>query len=416
VIGVTVLSTRPAPAQASAAPKPPRAPQAAQVEPVAHSASVSRSSARLAVDLSDGSKVTISLNGGTVFINDQQAGTYQRGGALERAWRAVLSKAGDLSTPELVFALRSLPAGAMGPGATEAMTAINAALPPVGRGALPGEAPDVGALIAAHPVNLDSINQLAGQIAGRVAAAQEFAEQARAAREAARGIRGGPGEIPGAPFSMSRLATDVAGLFGTLVALASLGFGALFFVPQRLELVAETVRRSPIRSFFAGLFAQPLLLPALVTLCIGLILTIVGILVVPVAIVAYILAAAAALVGGYLAVARVVGEMYVRRRGNGSYTTGWATYRYLLYGLVGLLTIWAPGILMRSVPVAGDILLVTALVFTWAMATTGFGATLLSKAGGGWKLGAQARHPEISNEYLWTSTVPARQTGARRET
>jgi hypothetical protein len=406
VIGVTVLGTRPAPAQVSAAPTPPQAPKAGQVEPVAHSASVSRSSVRLAVDLSDGSKVTISLNGGTVYVNDRQAGTYERGGTLEQAWRAVLSKAGDLSTPELVFALRSLPAGAMGPGAGDAMTAINAALPPVGRGALPGEVPDVGALIAAHPVNLDSINQLAGEIAGKVVAAQEFARQARALR----------GEVPGAPFSMSRLATDVAGLFGTLVALASLGFGALFFVPQRLELVAETVRRSPIRSFFAGLFAQPLLLPALVTLCIGLILTIVGILVVPVAIVAYILAAAAALVGGYLAVARVVGEMYVRRRGNGTYTTGWATYRYMMYGLVGLLAIWAPGILMRSVPVAGDILLVTALVFTWAMATTGFGATILSKAGGGWKLGAQARHPEISNEYLWTSTVPARQTEARRGT
>jgi hypothetical protein len=404
VIGAAVLGTMPAPAQVRTPPKPPQAPKTARVEPVAHSASVSRSSARLTVDLSDGSKVTIALAGGTVYVNDEQAGSYERGGVLERAWRSILSNAGDLSTPELVFALRNLPPGTMGPGANETMAAITGALPAVSLGALGGPPPDVSALAGAHPVDLDSLNQLAGEIAGRVAAAEEFARQARAAR----------GEIRGAAFSVSRMATDVAGLFGTLVALASLGFGALFFVPQRLELVAETVRRSPIRSFLAGLFAQPLLLPALVTLCIGLILTIVGILVVPVAIIAYILAAAAALVGGYLAVARVVGEMYVRRRGNGGYTTGWATYRYMLYGLVGLLAIWAPGILMRSVPVAGDILLVTALVFTWAMATTGFGATILSKAGGGWKLGAQARRPELSNEYLWTSAVPARQTEARK--
>jgi hypothetical protein len=397
VIGVTVLGTASAPAQT------PKAPRANVVEPVAHSASVARRSARLVVDMSDGSRVTVALSGGTVSLNDAQVGTYVEGGPFERTWRAVLSKAGDLSTPELVFALHSLPTAALDPGAQQAMAAINNALPAVSRSALPGLPPDVAALANAPAVNLDSINQMASGIARAVAA-----------REAARALRAQSDAIPGAAFSVGRLATDVAGLFGTLVALASLGFGALFFVPQRLELVAETVRRSPIRSFFAGLFAQPLLLPALVTLCIGLILTIVGILVVPVAIVAYILAVAAALVGGYLSVALVVGEIYARRRGNGNYTTGWMTYRTLMYGLVGLLAIWAPGILMRSVPVAGDILLVTALVFTWAMATTGFGAAILSRAGGGWKLGAQASRPELSNEYLWTSTVPTRQTEARK--
>jgi hypothetical protein len=99
---------------------------------------------------------------------------------------------------------------------------------------------------------------------------------------------------------------------------------------------------------------------------------------------------------------------------NGAYTSGWSTYRYLVYGLVGLLMIWAPVVLLRSVPVAGPILLITALVFTWAMATTGFGATILSKAGGGWKFGAPATPPEISSSYLWSSAVPARQTEVRK--
>ncbi len=396
VIGAAALGAMPAPAQVPAPPKAPQAPKAAAPEPVAHSASVSRRSARLVVDLSDGSKVTVSLSGGTVYVNDAQAGTYVSGGPFERTWRSVLSKAGDLSTPELVFALHNLPTNMLGP---EAITAITGALPSVSRSALPGPPPDVGALASGHPINLDSINQMARQI-GQDVASQVATQRFRGAPESS--------------FSVGRMATDVAGLFGTLVALASLGFGALFFVPQRLELVAETVRRSPIRSFFAGLFAQPLLLPALVTLIIGLVLTIVGILVVPVAIVAFILAVAAALVGGYLAVARVVGEMYVRRRGNGTYTAGWSTYRYLVYGLVGLLAIWAPVVLLRSVPVAGTILLITALVFTWAMATTGFGATILSKAGTGWRFGSQAPRPEISNEYRWTSAVPARPTEARR--
>lgn len=397
-LGAALLGTAtPASSQAPAPPKAPPAPQAA-LELVGHSASVSRRSANLVVDLSDGSQVTISLAGGTVSVNDQQVGTYAANSPFESAWRSLLSKAGALSTPELVFALRALSTEAPGLVAPEAMAAITQALPSVNRSALPGPPPDVGALVGAHPTNLDSLTEAAQQIAQEVA------------RETAQRYR----DVPESSFSLTRMATDVAGLFGTLVALASLGFGALFFVPQRLEVVADTVRRSPIRSFFAGLFAQPLLLPALVTLIIGLVLTIVGILVVPVAIVAFVLAVAASLVGGYLAVARVVGEIYVRRQGNTTYTSGWTTYRYLVYGLIGLLMIWAPVVLLRSIPVAGDILFITALLFTWAMATTGFGATILSKAGGGWKFGAPPSRPEISSEYLWTSPVPARPTEARR--
>ena len=383
-LGAALFGAAPALSQAPAAPQAPQAPAASAAEAVGHSASLSRRAARLVVDLSDGSQVTVSFTGGTVSVNNREVGSYAPGGPLERAWRSVLSQAGPLTTPALVFALRSLPTGALGPGAQEAMAAIAGALPSVDRSALPGPPPDVDALASALPVNLDSVNEMARH-------------------------------APESSFGVARVATDVAGLFGTLVALASLGFGALFFVPNRLEIVADTVRRSPIRSFFAGLFAQPLLLPALVTLVIGLVLTIVGVLVVPVAIVAFVLAVAAALVGGYLAVARVVGEIYARRRvQNGAYTAGWSTFRYMVYGLVGLLMIWAPGVLMRSVPVAGDILLITALVFTWAMATTGFGATILSKAGGGWKFGAPTSRPEISSEHLWTSPVPVRPTEARR--
>jgi len=400
-----LLGAVPGSGQAPQAPKGRPAAQAAAVEPVGHSSSLSRRTARLVVDLSDGSQVTISLSGGAVTVNDTRVGSYAAGDPFDRAWRAMLSKAGGLSTPELVFALRSLPTGPLGPNGAEAMAAITGALPQVPKSALAGAPPDVSALVGEHPVSLDSINEIAAQVATNIELARQIADRVRV-----EGIEG-----PTASFSVSRMATDIAGLFGTLVALASLGFGALFFVPHRLEIVADTVRRSPIRSFMAGLFAQPLLLPALVTLIIGLVLTIVGILVVPVAIVAFMLAVAAALVGGYLAVARVVGEIYARRRvQNGTYTAGWSAYRYLLYGLIGLLMIWAPVVLLRSIPVAGNILFITALVFTWAMATTGFGATILSKAGGGWRFGATPQRPEISSERLWTSPVPARPTEARR--
>jgi hypothetical protein len=382
---------------------------AAAREAVGHTASVSARSADVTFDMSDGSQLKVTLSRGTVFVNGDSVGAYAAGGPFEKSWRAILSKAGDLGTPQLVFALRNLPSATMGPDAKASMTAITAALPSVSLGNLGGPPPDIAELASAQ-AKIDSLKQSIQGIGAVIGAA----ESRRISRELARGLaRQGLGEVSGSAFGLGRLATDVAGLFGTLVALASLGFGALFFVPQRLEVVAETVRRSPIRAFFAGLFAQPLLLPALVTLIIGLVLTVVGILVVPVAIIAFVLAVAAGLVGGYLAVARVVGEIYVRRRGQqGQYTSGWTSYRYLLYGVIGLLAIWAPAVLLRSIPAAGVILVITALVFTWAMATTGFGAVILSKGGvGTWALRRPAM-PELSSEYVWTA--PARHAEVRR--
>jgi hypothetical protein len=375
-------------------------------EAVGHTASVSTRRAQVDFDMSDGSRLSVALAGGVVTVNGDSVGSYARGGPFEKAWRALLAKAGDMSTPQLVFALRSLSAAPLGPGAGAATAAVTTALPTVDAGALGGPAPDIAALTAdAQQTAVDSLNRSINEMSQRIS------------REVARGLaRQGLGPAAESSFGVGRFVTDVAGLFGTLVALASLGFGALFFVPQRLEVVAATVRKSPIRAFFAGLFAQPLLLPALVTLTIGLVLTVVGILVIPVAIIGFVLAVAAAFVGGYLAVARVVGEIYVHRRGQASqYTSGWSTYRYLLYGVVGLLLIWAPAILLRWVPAAGVILAITALVFTWAMATTGFGAVILSKAGAGtWAL-RRPTPPELSSEYLWTTT-PARATEARRGT
>jgi hypothetical protein len=398
-----------------------------QRQAVGHTTSVSQRAAEVTFDLSDGSQLSMAVGGGVVRVNGDSVGSYATGGPFEKTWRAVLSKAGDLSTPQLVLVLKSLPTRTLGPGAQQAAAAITAALPSVDAATLAGPLPDVAAMVNARKgldndlaavaeanERVDSMNQAIRDLNAAINAGQM---SRRISRDLARSLaRQGLGAPAGSSFGLSRFVTDVAGLFGTLVALASLGFGALFFVPQRLEVVAATVRKSPIRAFFAGLFAQPLLLPALVTLTIGLVLTVVGVLAIPVAIVGFVLAVAAAFVGGYLAVARVVGEIYVHRRGQAAqYTSGWSTYRYLVYGVVGLLLIWAPAILLRWVPAAGMILMITALVFTWAMATTGFGAVILSKAGAGsWALRRPAP-PELSNEYLW-STTPARATEARRGT
>jgi hypothetical protein len=90
-LGAALFGAAPALSQAPAAPQAPQAPAASAVEAVGHSASLSRRTARLVVDLSDGSAVTISLTGGTVSVNNQEVGSYVPGGPFEHAWRSVLS-------------------------------------------------------------------------------------------------------------------------------------------------------------------------------------------------------------------------------------------------------------------------------------------------------------------------------------
>ena len=72
--------------------------------------------------------------------------------------------------------------------------------------------------------------------------------------------------------------TSIASLIGMFIALSCIGFGFTFFAPRQLDVVADTVSDSFGKSFFAGLFATPLVPAAFVTMLIGLVLTVVGIL------------------------------------------------------------------------------------------------------------------------------------------
>ena len=181
---------------------------------------------------------------------------------------------------------------------------------------------------------------------------------------------------------VNHMAGDIAGLLAAFVAMCSLGFGLVFFAPRQLEVVADTVRHSFWRSFFAGLFAQPLILPVFGLLMLGLALTVVGVLVIPFAAIAFAAAAVLGVLGGYLAVARSIGEAYLRRRMSlGHAVGGWLTYRYMVYGLVALFSIWLPTVLFGWAPAAGQFFTVSAFLISWIIATAGFGATILSHAG-----------------------------------
>jgi nucleoid-associated protein YgaU len=205
---------------------------------------------------------------------------------------------------------------------------------------------------------------------------------------------------------------DVRNIVAVFIAFAMLGFGTVFFGRRHLEIVADTASHSFGRSFVVGLLGQLLLLPTFAMLVVGLVFTLVGILLLPFAAVAYVIAAIVALVGGYLAVAHAVGETFTRRRmAHGAFVRAPNAYGYLFAGLVGLLGLWAAAALTGWMGPVVIVFRVAAVIVTWIAATTGFGAVLLSRAG--LRETFSGRHfGEATDEYLW-ATPPATPTAAR---
>jgi len=203
-----------------------------------------------------------------------------------------------------------------------------------------------------------------------------------------------------------------AGLVGVFLTMLALGFGLVLFGRPNLEVVADTVSHTFGRSFVVGLLAQMLLLPTFGMLVVGLLLSVVGVLLIPFAVLAYVLLLLIGVVGGYLAVAHAIGESYTRRRlALGVSAASPNSYRYLLIGLVGMMGFWAAWVLFGWVPVAGTIVKLAAFLVTWLLATAGFGATLLSRAGVREAFTGRIVPPEaLTDEYLWATPqfgVPA---------
>jgi len=205
---------------------------------------------------------------------------------------------------------------------------------------------------------------------------------------------------------------SVAGVVGVFLTMLALGVGLVTFARPNLEVVSDTVSHSFGRSFITGLIGQILVLPTFGMLIVGLVLSVAGILLLPFAVVVYALLAVLGVVGGYLAVAHAIGETYTRRRmALGATLVSANSYRYVGVGLVGLFVLWAAWALFGWVPVAGEIVRGAAVLVTWLLATVGFGAALLSRAGVRESFAGRLIPPEaLTDEYLWATPqfgVPA---------
>ncbi len=224
-----------------------------------------------------------------------------------------------------------------------------------------------------------------------------------------------PAPAPAAQPALGPVATAAMrglGLVGVFLTLLALGFGLVLFGRPQLEVVADTVAHSFARSFVTGLLAQMLLLPTFGMLVVGLILSVVGVLLLPFAVIAFGLLVIVGVVGGYLAVAHAMGETYIRRRlAMGTLIGSANSYRYVMLGLAAMLAIWAVWVVFGWVPVAGPIILGASILVTWLSGTVGLGAALLSHAGLKESFAGRLITPAaLTDEFLWATPqfgVPA---------
>ena len=209
-----------------------------------------------------------------------------------------------------------------------------------------------------------------------------------------------------APVSAwTRFARNAAGATGVFLTLLLVGFGTVLFARTPLEVVSDTALHSFTRALLVGLLGQVLILPTFGMLVVGLVLSVAGILLVPFAVIVFALLLIVAVLGGFLAIAHAMGESLTRRQlARGISISSANSYRYIAVGLGAVGLLWLSWVLFGWVPVAGTLILATAILVSWLLATVGFGAALLSRAGFREHFAGRLIPTEaLTDEYLWAT-------------
>jgi hypothetical protein len=189
---------------------------------------------------------------------------------------------------------------------------------------------------------------------------------------------------------------------GWFAVIVIIGVGVMIFAEANLDGVVLALERGIGRSFGAGLLGQIVALPVLALLCVALALTIIGVLLIPFAIVAYIIAIAGLVTLGFLAVSRLSGSPLVQGT---ELTPRGVNLRAMFIGLIGYFALWALAAAFTWHPMIGAALRMIALVITWVAATAGLGATLLSRAGTQ-RPGRGKRRGPPADDYSWQTPTP----------
>jgi len=202
-------------------------------------------------------------------------------------------------------------------------------------------------------------------------------------------------------------AKNVGGCFAILLIIA---VGVLLFAGPNLDEVVVTIQGRFARAFWYGVLGQIFVLPGLLILTVALALTIIGILLIPFAIVAYAIAVAGLVTLGFLAVARLVGGALWQ---GGDASARGRALGALFAGIALFFVLWMIGSLLAWAPLAATVIRAAALAATWAAMTLGLGSAILSRAGTHRRVAGVARPVELA---AWQTPTPVAGVVAARRT
>jgi hypothetical protein len=357
----------------------PAAEPAAAVGVSASEISMSRGEALLRLELAGARTLEVALRDNAAYVDGRRVGSAPRGGALDQAWRELLTRAMDLPSSELPQLLLGWsPAGDVGAALTAAFADAFRAEGAAGAEGAEGVAAAGG----------DTVTRLVDRIAELERRVREAEARAAAEARAERRARATP--PPRSRSPLRYISEGLGGVFSLLVSyvvLFAIGLGVVLFGGRNyLEGVADTARHATTRSLFVGLAAAFMVIPAFIIGIIGLVISIVGIPGLLVWVPGFPLAIVLAVLLGYLAVGHAVGEAVAERR---FYGTDWFqrgnSYYFMLSGLGLLLAFFLAGhVVHMAGPWLGLIrgmLMFLGGVATFMALAIGFGAVLLSRAG-----------------------------------
>lgn len=184
------------------------------------------------------------------------------------------------------------------------------------------------------------------------------------------------GEIAAANVDTFTSLKHTAAWFGILIILA---IGVLTNAGDAMQRITSTLNAGFGRNVTVGIMAQLALLPVLVTICLLLCLTLIGILLVPFAIVAYVVAVLGLVVLGGLGAVQMVGKGVAARRPG--LTERGARLQALVSGMLMLSVPWLIAASLTSWPIASAAVRTIALGITWVAITAGLGAALRTRGG-----------------------------------
>lgn len=228
-------------------------------------------------------------------------------------------------------------------------------------------------------------------------------------------ITGAVNAVFATPSRLVGVRRSVGLAVGWFLVLALIGSTVAVLARGHLDTIVGRIRDDFSRAFFFGVLGELALLPALVLTCVALAITVVGALLIPFAIVGFLLACAGALALGFIAMSYVVGGALVARRAASVSDSGVATLTALLAGLALFLVLWLLGAVLGGAGFLGIAVRLAVLALTWAALTIGFGATILSRGG------TRASMPPMAlpaaaaeDDYSWQTPTPVLGVAAAR--